>query len=622
MYPMRSFIPLVLVAGVAAACGSIPNETDPPPIGREVAPTGVMRGTLVYSGPHPCSSSGHVVGAAIIFVFDRRNPPPPTGLATTPVNFTVVEGDLLFPAEPRNSGPSTYCPPKTDTITSSAPFAVSPIPGGEYIVQAFYDYTGDFLPNFTFRNLPELGDVGGGVVDTVDALKPGNAGNPNYMPHFFPIDVGMPEPLPDGSLEGGIPNFAIPPQGFVADNLTVTVGSVFSTPRPYFYAAGMQVSFDPSSGALTATEVQTSATAPTSLKGILTSPETKSSSSDNDPILTIPQDLAVLAAPNDSMTEANVNNFESKFPRLVLHASLPPAEVPVAIASPFHFQIPLPVSTDAGAPPPSMMMMGGAIPTTFNVWQNAIFDETKKAWEPQDIPEGGGVAQLWPLVVLSKLDTSTDPYSIKAQGDPTHPVIIMEGITLLAGDGSGDPTKSDSLFNTATAESFGSLFDMKSGQPVVFPQDHLTVLMRPAAICFNTLFDTNNPDKRGTLVTPKLLAQTADLPPQPGLAPIVPTSALSSQQFKSQVKGVPTPACMPTGRYAINIVYPDGQAWTVPNESGVCASAEGSTNYKKLTCTAMPRPVLRSQGQRAVVEVTASADCAQQPPAACLPIKP
>jgi len=62
---MRSFLPLVL-AGVAAACGSVPDETAPPPDGREIAPTGVLRGTVVYSGPHPCSSNGHVVGAAIV----------------------------------------------------------------------------------------------------------------------------------------------------------------------------------------------------------------------------------------------------------------------------------------------------------------------------------------------------------------------------------------------------------------------------------------------------------------------------------------------------------------------------------------------------------------------------
>jgi hypothetical protein len=33
--------------------------------------------------------------------------------------------------------------------------------------------------------------------------------------------------------------------------------------------------------------------------------------------------------------------------------------------------------------------------------------------------------------------------------------------------------------------------------------------------------------------------------------------------------------CLPTGRYGINVVYPTGQAWTVPNEAGSCAATEG-----------------------------------------------
>jgi hypothetical protein len=609
MRPMRSFLPIVL-AGIAAACGAVPDETAPPPDGREIAPTGVLRGTVVYSGPHPCSSNGHIVGAAIVYVFDRRNPPPPNGLATTPVNFGVVTGDALFASEPRNPGPSTYCPAQngvTDTITSNAGFAISPVAGGEYVVQSFYDYTGDYLPNFSFRDLPERGDIGGGIIDTADALKPSNAGNPNYQPLFLPVDVGTPQALADGEAEGGIPNFTIPPQGFLADNLTVTVGAVLPTARPYFYAGGMLVSFDASSGALSTQEIQSSATAPTTLKNITSTTETNP---DYDPVLTIPQDISVFAAPVNNMAEANVNNFESKFPRLLLHATLPAAEAPVAAAQPFHFQVPLPGAT----PPPGE----GA----FNVWQNAIFDAGKQAWEPLDIPEGGGVASLWPLVVLTKLDTSTNPGSITAQGDATHPVIVLQGITLLGGDGTGDPTKSDSLFNTATAEAFGSLFNRANGQPTVYTQDHLTVLVRPAALCFDTLFDATNPDKRGILVTPQLSAPTADLPPQPAM-PIVPPSVLSSPQLSALVKGFPVQACLPTGRYAINIVYPDGQAWTVPNESGVCSSAEGSTNYTKLTCTIQPRPVLRSQGERAVVEITPSAGCAKMAvPAACLPTAP
>jgi hypothetical protein len=613
MRPMRSFLPLVLV-GVAAACGPVAAETAPPPDGREAPPAGVLRGTLVYSGPHPCSANGHIVGAAIIYVFDRRVLPPPNGLATSPVNLGVVTGDALFAAEPRNPGPSTYCPSQngiTDTITTNAPFAISPMAGGEYVVQSFYDYTGDYLPNFSFRSVPEQSDVGGGVIDTNDLIRPGNAENPNYQLRFLPVDIGTPDPLPDGSADQSIPNFipnfTIPPQGFVADNLTVNVVAVIPTTRPYFYAGGMLASFDPKSGALLSQEVQSSATAPTSLKNITA---TKEKNANLDPILTIPQDISVFAPPTNSTVEANVNNFEAKFPRLILHPGLPSSEVPAAAAQPFHFQLPVP-----GATPPAGS--GG-----FNVWQNAAFDAGKQAWEPLEIAEGGGVPLLWPLVVLKRIDTSTDPNSITTEGDATHPVILLQGITLLGGDGTGDPMKSDSVFNTATASAFGTLFDPGSGLPTVFNQDHLTVLIRPAVICFNTLFDTSNPDKRGTVVTPHLFAPTSDLPPQPGLAPIVSPASLSSAQSVALVHTLPVQACLPTGRYTINVVYPDGQAWTVPNESGVCSSAEGATNYAKLTCTIEPRPVLRSQGLRAVVEITPAANpanCAAPLPSVCLP---
>ena len=67
-------------------------------------------------------------------------------------------------------------------------------------------------------------------------------------------------------------------------------------------------------------------------------------------------------------------------------------------------------------------------------------------------------------------------------------------------------------------------------------------------------------------------------------------------------------ACLPLGRYAIAMVYPDGQAWTVPNEAGVCSGSEGATDYAGLTCTLQPRPVVYSQGARAVVEVVAASD--------------
>ena len=381
----------------------------------------------------------------------------------------------------------------------------------------------------------------------------------------------------------------------------------------------MQVSFDTASGALSATEVQSSATAPTTLKNI--GDDDVADSADTDPILTIPQDISVLAAPTNGMVEANVNNFESKFPRLLLHASLPAAELPVAVAKPFHFQIPLPVSADAGAPAPSMMP--STIPTTFNVWQNAIFDPAKQAWEPQDIPEGGGVASLWPLVVLTKLDTSTSAFGIKAQGDATHPVIVLQGITLLAGDGTGDPTKSDSLFNTATAEAFGSLFNPKSGQPVVFPQDHLTVLAAAGGHLLQHALRPEQPRQAGDArhAAPARRRRPTSRR-SAGTAPIVPPSApLVAADHRAReglpVSGVPADRPLRDQRRLSRRAGLDG-----PERVRGVLERRGLDQLQEAHLLDRAAPVLRSQGQRAVVEITADGRPREQQAAARLPADP
>ena len=60
--------------------------------------------------------------------------------------------------------------------------------------------------------------------------------------------------------------------------------------------------------------------------------------------------------------------------------------------------------------------------------------------------------------------------------------------------------------------------------------------------------------------------------------------------------------CLPLGRYAISAVYPTGQVWTVPNETGA---------------------VLASQGGGAVVQIVPPQDpgaCVAAPvPPECLP---
>ncbi len=104
------------------------------------------------------------------------------------------------------------------------------------------------------------------------------------------------------------------------------------------------------------------------------------------------------------------------------------------------------------------------------------------------------------------------------------------------------------------------------------------------------------------------------------MADIVPSDLLTAPEPRASVANLVKPppgytsgppaiaGCLPLGRYAINIVYPNGQAWTVPNEAGACtgdATGEGSTTWSQstLSCTVQSRNVIRSQGPRAVVEI-------------------
>jgi hypothetical protein len=654
MGPTRLFVRLAQTALVAAAvaCGNVPDD----PGARIFAPAGVIQGTVLYQGPHPCSSNGHIVGNAILLVFDRRNPPPPNGLATLPANFADVTGDTLFKNEPRYTGTDVYCPLQhgfTDTITVSAPFSVSPlgttlpdgtIQGASYEIEGFFDYTGDFLPTFKIRELPEATDIGGGDLDTADALKPINQGNPNYQPHFLPVNVGNPEPLQAGQT---IPTYDIPSSGYLTSNVVVSMGQALTLTRPYLYPQGMTVTQSSDGNSLTSTVVQSSDTPQTTTDGIANTVETDPNYM---PILTIPADIGALGAPLVTIAsgQQDANTFEAILPHLNLKFGVAPPEVGNAVATgptnPFHFQ--LNPTGPEGA---------------FSVWQNQYFDPGMQKWLPLTIPEGV-VPMLWPEVILSKLidddflpdgtrdpEHANDPAALTAQGAAGQPVVIMQGITFLAPqqvNPVGAPPQPDTLFNTVLGQGINTLSSFtpgvddtllnSDGTPHVFQQDHLVVGLRPAVICFNHLFDTPPAiDTRGVIVTPQSgapqasfsqgtsapqvsvipadLLTNADQPQTPplGSSPSTFTGVQTRGQVTNLVNGVMY-GCLPQGRYAINVVYPDGQAWTVPNEAGACSGAEGQTDYTGLTCTLKPRPVLYSQGNRAVVEIVAPTN-AQNP---------
>jgi len=298
----------------------------------------------------------------------------------------------------------------------------------------------------------------------------------------------------------------------------------------------------------------------------------------------MPQDLQI-DAPPALPTPQNFMTFQSKFPAVTLIAGVPMNEALAAVdpAGPFHFQL-------NPNPKPLFAWNSGAL-----------------------IPEGNMIPALYPEVVFTKLvdDPShrLDPQSLVAQGGAKAPIVLILGITLGVSDSllgmiamPPDPTPDA---NTAT--------------------NHVTALVRPVALCL----DPRNPLGGATLVTPYLTGPSADPtePVPPGGKPLFDPMAVGAALSAEFGAITFAQGCLPPGRYAINAVYPTGQAWTTPNETGSCAATEGpmSTSGSPLFgCTAKPRPVLYSQGTRAVLEVTSSpgsAQCAMFPvPQACRPL--
>ncbi|MBL8612573.1 MAG: hypothetical protein JNL38_34855 [Myxococcales bacterium] len=515
---------VLLGAFVAKGCDPVPID-DERNDRRLFAARGVIRGTVTYSGPRPCSRGGHITGSAIVLVFDKKNPPPPTGFASQPVNFVAVPGDVLFANEPRSTGDALFCP-DNDTVTASAPFTVAPLDGGEYVIAAFYDRAGRFLPTFEFRNLPEAGDIGGGFIDLTDYAK--NATNPNYTPVFLPVAVGVPQQSAAGEV-----TYVVPSQtGYVADNVPVNIGAPIRLTRPYFYPEGAEADAQPAS-----------------------TPANPRGDARYVPTLVMTQDHHVLALPK-AVNPQTIAAYQQSFKAAKLVWGVPQAELSDATdpAKPFGLQIS--PATPAGS--------GGIL-----TWSRGT-----------TLPENASIASLWPLVVFSKLlddkDHKADPQSVVLQGNRDQPIVLIQGITL----------NQDSLLTTAP------------GQVPLAPtagalRDHVTALVRPAALCISS----RAPDKGAVLVTPHTTGKSSD-PAETGDKPLFDPQAV--------IKGIPgvrqvVRGCLPTGRYAMTLVYPSGQAWTVPNEAGSCGPGEGSPGAR--TCTTRPRAVLPSQGTRAVLEI-------------------
>ena len=496
--------PLALFALASAGC------TDPDvflPSSQAGGPAGVVDGAVTYSGPLPCTAGGRVTGVAALFAFDERRLPPPDGLGTTAASFAVVMGDALFAGvrerltfEPDGA---PWCPDaKAAPVTVTAPFAIGPLPAGDYQVRGFYDRDGDFDPGFSIANLPSAGDVGGGAIENAAAVLAGKA--PAYR------TIGLGALQKDGSR-------VMPDEGARVSGVAVTLGLVMEAERPIFHATEV---LDPTGKNKDASRI------------------------------VMPSDFQL-----DVFDPSKIAATEKSLLRLKLGAGVAKGEEAAAALSPFGFP----------TKDPSFLF------TREDVNRDGVIDGK------DHVPDSTLIPSLFPISIFSKLADGTNT----SQGAPA---VLLQGLTI-----------ADSLIATGLAAP-----TLHTTKPEV------TVALRPSVLCIDlldasahaVLVVTHETDKAGNRIITDDKALKAALGAQFGRAVDV------------------AYGCLPEGRYAVNLVYGTGQAWTTPNEAGVCAASE-AVSAGGLICGSRAR--LPSQDAFLTIGPPGDAAyCAQHPaPAAC-----
>lgn len=222
---------------------------------------------------------------------------------------------------------------------------------------------------------------------------------------------------------------------------------------------------------------------------------------------------------------------------------------------------------DAASKPPFELAVSSPAPTILHTREDANRDGVID--DLDTIPDSDIVKSLFPLAIFSKLGDDG-----LAQ---TSPVVILQGVTLLGG-----------LVPTAFAPA-----DLHDRRPKT------TVALRPAAICLPA-----DPTVKGVLVTTSLTDGQGNLLVEDEPRLLEALGRQFGREFTVKV------GCLPEGRYAMNLVYPTGQAWTVPNEAGVCGLGEAPSD-DGLMCGLRAR----LSSQAVVLEVVPGAgDCDPTPP--------
>ncbi len=266
-----------------------------------------------------------------------------------------------------------------------------------------------------------------------------------------------------------------------------------------------------------------------------------------------------------SFSAAQPADTEKSLIRVGLTSGVAPSEVMAASKSPFS----LPVNP--------------APPFQFS-WPNHQFTAASSL-----------VPALFPDAIFSKLASVTDDLTAQAT-----PAVILQGLTIF-----------DTLVTTVDW-GFGLV-------PASTTSPEVIVGVTPAVLCLDpTDF---SPTATATLVVSHLTDCTGNMI----LTNQQATLAALKVQFGRPV--TIAEACLPQGRYTMNLVYGTGQAWSDPNEAGVCQTGETeSADHTMCTATGpagAQRARLRSQDLVLTIgppdDPSYCAMPAHQTPAACCP---
>lgn len=533
---------LAALALAPAACEDVPDLPDHL---NNDEPVGRIEGTIVYEGPRPRldPATNRPTGRVVLLLFRADNPPPPQGLATSAEGVHIVSASDLFAG-------ITVLPRNRVRATTGFVFP-SIASGGLYQIRAFYDpdertaaatpegerpATG-FHPLFAVRNQPTQGDVAGGAVDALTAL-----GSPRYT--AIPVGTRV--------EQGGAARYVIPERGAVTRGVTVVLQSEPLPERPVFHhVAGTSARFrevapEPPPPDRARWPAHARAT------GFL-SPGARILEVENNVV--IASETVGPEGPPAFALRAGLASNDERAAALRAGVELREGADLRFLERPFDFDNDGVLAWDPLRA--ERALNADAHPTLFST----RVPSRRLPW-------------IFPLVVLAKLHDPT-PEEAAALADPGTPpetlARIVAGLNR-AETGYVDRSNPGTPRPVYPTVAFGLV--VPGGDPVT------GLFMRTPP--WNSPLAVNREEVVQVIVSPIALEirgpriedRVAVLPPVPPPFLMMLGESLSGALppcYRCDAGEVPTG--LPPGRYAINLIAPTGQAWSVPNELSPLALA-------------------------------------------------